>query len=280
MLSSLVTVRKVLEQDRQSLANLIQYEMHVHRHLDWRPPLDWIGTQPYLVGEISGDIHSVLVCPPDPPEAAWIRLFAASGALNTNQAWHALWQVAQAALAALCQPQVAAIPTETWFSKILTESGFEPTDNIISLLWQADQPLPAPRPTHIRPMTSDDLPAVFELDVAAFESLWRNSFASLRAAYHQSALATLIEEEGQLVGYQISTAGPLGGHLARLAVRPGNRTCGIGYALVHDLLDYFSRRGVEHITVNTQEDNLASLKLYQKAGFRPSGEVLPVYQRN
>jgi ribosomal protein S18 acetylase RimI-like enzyme len=269
-----------MEQDRQALANLIHYELHVHRHLDWRPPLDWIGAQPYLVGEIQGDIRSALVCPPDPPEVAWIRLFAASGDVNVNRAWQALWPVAEVALAELHQPQVAAIPIEPWFRHVLANSGFEHTHNIVSLHWEAGYPLPPARPTPIRLMKSDDLPAVCALDVAAFAPLWQNSFSSLESAYCQAALATVVEEEGQLVGYQISTAGPLGGHLARLAVDPNRHTQGIGYALVRHLLEHFMQQDTPRVTVNTQEDNLASLKLYQKAGFRLAGDVLPVYQQN
>jgi ribosomal protein S18 acetylase RimI-like enzyme len=232
------------------------------------------------VGEIKGDVCSVLVCPPDPPEVAWIRLFAAAGDLSVNRAWQALWPAAQATLVELHQPQVAAIPSEDWFRLVLEKSGFEHTHNIVSLRWEAEHPLPPARITHIRAMKSTDLPDISELDAAAFAPLWRNSHNSLEAAYYQAALATVVEDDGQLVGYQISTVGPLGGHLARLAVHPNWRTKGIGYALVCDLLAYFAQHGPQRVTVNTQEDNLTSLKLYHKAGFRLTGEVLPVYQRN
>ena len=71
---------------------------------------------------------------------------------------------------------------------------------------------------------------------------------------------------------------PLGGHLARLAVRPDAQRKGIGTALVRDMLWQFERRGAERVTVNTQEDNQASLTLYQKAGFELTGESYPVFQ--
>ena len=41
-------VRTARPDDRQALANLIHFEVYVHRHLDWRHPLDWLGCQPYL----------------------------------------------------------------------------------------------------------------------------------------------------------------------------------------------------------------------------------------
>jgi ribosomal protein S18 acetylase RimI-like enzyme len=48
--------------------------------------------------------------------------------------------------------------------------------------------------------------------------------------------------------------------------------------LLRDLLVQFKRRGALRITVNTQEDNLASIALYERAGFTKTGESFPVYQ--
>jgi hypothetical protein len=44
-----ITIRQATEDDRQKLAMLVHFEVYVHRHLDWRPPLDWLGSQPYLL---------------------------------------------------------------------------------------------------------------------------------------------------------------------------------------------------------------------------------------
>ena len=127
-------------------------------------------------------------------------------------------------------------------------------------------------------MTFDDLPMVEKIDAAAFGEIWRNSYDSVELSFRQSALATVAEEEAGINGYQISTASPMGGHLARLAVLPENQSRGIGYALVRDTLDQFERRGALRVTVNTQEENLVSLSLYAKLGFRLTGEKYPVYQ--
>jgi ribosomal protein S18 acetylase RimI-like enzyme len=70
----------------------------------------------------------------------------------------------------------------------------------------------------------------------------------------------------------------MGGHLARLAVRPEYQGNGIGEALVRDMLSQFYRRGAQTVSVNTQKDNRASISLYQKAGFRLTGEEYPLYQ--
>jgi ribosomal protein S18 acetylase RimI-like enzyme len=70
----------------------------------------------------------------------------------------------------------------------------------------------------------------------------------------------------------------MGGHLARLAVLPDFQCRGIGYCLLYDLLSQFYRRGARSVTVNTQNDNLASIAVYEKIGFRATGETYPIYQ--
>ena len=58
------------------MSNLIHFGAYVHRHLDWRSPLDWIGTPPYEGLEINNRLISILACAPDIPGVSWIRAFA------------------------------------------------------------------------------------------------------------------------------------------------------------------------------------------------------------
>jgi ribosomal-protein-alanine N-acetyltransferase len=132
--------------------------------------------------------------------------------------------------------------------------------------------------TNIRPMKLNDLPVIEKVDQEAFDALWQNSPSSLEIAFRQAAIATVVEHDQQVVGYQISTATQLGGHLARLAILPGFQGKGYGTLLLNHLLIHFERRGALQVTVNTQEDNYASLSLYRRAGFNPTGESFPVYQ--
>jgi ribosomal protein S18 acetylase RimI-like enzyme len=68
-----------------------------------------------------------------------------------------------------------------------------------------------------------------------------------------------------------------GGHLARLAVLPAARSQGVGRMLVTSMLHHFWRRGVFGVTVNTQESNIASQRLYTRLGFERTGFDLPVW---
>lgn len=269
------------DKDRQKLANLVHFGGYIHRHLDWRPPLDWIGRQPYLVASRDGELLAALACPPDPPAIAWVRLFAVSSGHSPDDLWKELWSAASTQLAEIASPiRTVAIPLQSWFGRLLASSGFQTSHSVVVLTWEQKrlQEIRKDPSVLIRPMLLDDIPTVEKIDSAAFGGVWQNSRSSLEIAFRQSAVATVVELGGETVGYQISTATQMGGHLARLAVLPSHQNRGIGYALVHDMLSQFLRRGARSVTVNTQHDNLESLSLYKKIGFQLSGEEYPVYE--
>jgi [ribosomal protein S18]-alanine N-acetyltransferase len=275
-----VTVRSAVPGDRQKLASLIHFEVYVHRHLDWRGPLDWIAFPPYLVYEQRNDILAALACPPDPPMVAWIRLFAVVQTISVERAWEALWYEALEELRQLNEPQwVAALALWPWFAELLQDQNFIEDTRVVMLQWEGGSNLPEANPTDliIRPMNYDDIGEVHRVDEAAFAPIWQNSRPSLELAYRQALIATVAETQGRMVGYQISTPTPVGGHLARLAVLPDFQGLGIGYCLVRNLLSQFRQRGARKVTVNTQKNNPASLSLYKRMGFRLTGEEYPVY---
>jgi ribosomal-protein-alanine N-acetyltransferase len=275
-----VRVRPALLTDQHQIANLIHFSPTLHRHLDWRYPLDWIGSPPFFVLEQQGQIISALACPPDPPSSAWVRLFVNSGKLPLDESWRMLWDAARLDLAHKQGFTVAAIVLQDWYHSLLINSGFISRQSIVMLERDGLAPVDGTLPDgfSIRVMLQYDLPAVAEVDAAAFEPLWQNSLPSLEKAYPQAVLATVAEAGGRVLGYQLSTRNPLGAHLARLAVRPELQGRGVGRALVVDLIQQSERRSIYHLTVNTQSDNSASLALYRKTGFRETGERYPVYE--
>jgi [ribosomal protein S18]-alanine N-acetyltransferase len=272
-------LRRAVHNDQNHIANLIYFEPHVHRHLDWRSPLDWLGAPEYWVLEQGNTISAVLACPPDPPGVAWIRLFGHDQNITGEQAWQTLWQYAREQGVGQEGSLAVAITMQRWFGEILENNGFSLSQKIVVLDYIPAQP---PRPSKnvfipIRPMTEKDLPKVAALDAASFLPIWQNSLCSLEMAYTQAGLATVMEDDGQLVGYQISTISPFGIHLARLAVRPSHQGRGLGMALVQDLIRHAYQQMLGRITVNTQDDNTPSLSLYNKLGFKLTGEQYPVY---
>ena len=276
-------IRPALPSDKGRIANLMHFEVRVHRNLDWKSPLDWIGSYPFLVLEKNHRIYAALACPPDPPDVAWIRLFAVHGAMSEIEAWRNLWSEAYLELVSMESVRTAVVlPMHGWFRNLLETEGFQNTHNVVMLNWDGSS---VPPPRHkvdysIRPLNFDDLIAVERVDREAFLPLWRNSLDSLTVAFRQASFAMVAEYEGEIIGYQISTATSMGGHLARLAVLPAYQRRGVGYLLLQDVLARFKDRGTSKVTVNTQGENEASLNLYNSAGFQLTGEVFPVYEFN
>lgn len=273
-------VRPAVPADQQKIADLVFLESHVHRHLDWRAPLEWLGHSPFWVLEEGRRLVASLACPPDPASIAWIRLFAFASPLSGPAAWSPLWKAARRELIEHGGATAAAIVTQPWFEPILVEQGFELFEHVVLLEWNDSIPPRVSQPSSIaiRAMRADDLPQVVEVDASAFEPLWHNSLDALNKALSQAVYASVAEDASGVVGYQLSTGSPLGAHLARLAVQPEAQGRGLASALVSDLIRNIRSGGAWRVTVNTQASNVASLALYHKLGFHRTGEGYPVYK--
>jgi len=270
-------VRPASLDDHQRISNLIFFETRLHRHLDWRSPLDWLGAPFYWTLDDGRQIVAALACPEEMEGVAWVRLFVHAGGWSAENAWTALWQTAKDEIARAGGSRVAVIAMQTWFQQALINSGFESRQSIVMLEWQYQPWGGSEADVSIRMMTEADLPEVERVDAESFNLLWRNSLETLRRAFTQSLIPTVAENENGIVGYQLSTGGGLRAHLARLAVRPSAQGRGVGRALLSDLFAKLVNNGVYKLSVNTQHDNFVSLRLYQKTGFIRTGEQYPVY---
>ncbi len=276
-------VRPAESDDRRRLAALMHLEPYVHQHPGWYAPLDKVGAPGFVVlQEGDGALDAALAVLPETRHVAWVRLFASVAALTPRHAWEALWSEAVAPLRARGVQWVAAMPFADWFQRLVQDVGFQHMEDVEVLVWER-QPLPPLQPPEglrLRPMTAEDLPAVAAIDAAAFGAFWQMSAEAFRTALARSVWATVVEapENGDVLGFQISTPSPLGGHLARLAVHPQAQRQGVGRWLVHDTLAFFQRNHAERVTLNTQGNNEKALALYRRMGFRSTREVYPVYR--
>lgn len=275
----LLEVRKAEIGDREILSNLIAFESHVHKHLDWKAPLEWLGQQPFLVLLEGQRITGALACAVDPVPIAWLRLFVFPSHLSGSATWELLWSEAMRQLRSMGGAMAAAIATQRWLDPILLENGFKLVNHIVLMEMDIGSAHASPAHTNprIRRMQAEDLPRVVEVDAAAFEPLWRNSLPALTNAFGQASYATVAENGSSLLGYQLSTGGAFGTHLARLAVLPAAQGQGLGADLVNDLIHHIPTHRERRLTVNTQSDNAASHALYERLGFRRTGERFPVF---
>lgn len=311
------SIRQTTGSDRAAVDGLLANATHTHLHLDWLDPAQLTDREPFLLAFDDGRPVACLAAPPDTPGVAWLRAFAGASDRPAAASWDLLWPAAAEALAELEVVQVAAMALDRWLADLLTESGFSQENSVVFLELElgheqaaaigdfpargrpqarrspqaegaaggpsaprragsgrldTDERLPTPRP-----IRGQDLAGVLALDAAAFAPMWRLSARSMQAALAQASSATLLEWEGAVVGYQITTSSPFSVHLARLAVGPEWQRQGLGGRLVADSIRTAAAQPLGRLSVNTQADNAASLALYARLGFKRTGQQFPVY---
>ncbi len=264
--------------DTGDVAAFIENALLLHRNLDWRSTIQWIDRSPFLLKKENNKIVGLLSCAPDPEGIAWIHCFAANDLNRYREIWQEMLNVAKST-PTLQKCMLCSVGLIPWFNELLELSGFSVLQQIVVLYWNGKIPSPASLSSEIiiRPMESEDLEQVIQVDHTAFAPIWQISEESFKQVYLQAEHASVAEIDGKIIGYELSTANHFSAHLTRLAVLPAYTKSHIGYSLAREMLVYFHKRGIRQISVNTHCDNLASLSLYKKSGFELSEENYPVY---
>ncbi|HEY60509.1 MAG TPA: GNAT family N-acetyltransferase [Anaerolineae bacterium] len=270
--------RAANKSDYSQLAVFLNSRIKIHRHLDWRATLDWLGYQPFWILEQNSHIQALLAFPPDIPDVYWVRLFAVSCAYSAEKTWDKLFPKALKSQPFKPESTIVILAYLDWLKEILLTRGWQERQRVILLKWSGSFPetLKNPKGIIIRPMLYSDLQQVARIDHVSFESIWRHSTNAIMRAFGQSSYSTVAEHEEKVIAYQISHSEILRAHLARLAIVPDFRNKGIGTALVQDMLSHFHKLWIGEITVNTQLNNYASIRLYKKLGFTITKESYPI----
>ena len=127
----------------------------------------------------------------------------------------------------------------------------------------------------VRRATPRDREGVLVVDTLAFDAFWRlddhGLDEALAATPHTRFRA--FDDGDAVIGYAITGRSGRRGFVQRLAVRPDRQGAGVGAALLVDGLRWLRRWRVERTVVNTQLENAAALRLYERVGFRrePTG---------
>jgi ribosomal-protein-alanine N-acetyltransferase len=123
------------------------------------------------------------------------------------------------------------------------------------------------RETIIRKMLVKDLKEVYELEVRLFPNPWPLSFfeADLRVP---GTVAFVVENQGELIGYSMSTVGKEGFHITNIAIAQEHQKMGIGSRLMHMLENIALERGCSRAYLEVRITNKAAIKMYEKLGYR------------
>jgi ribosomal-protein-alanine N-acetyltransferase len=203
---------------------------------------------------------------------------------------------AEASLAAMLEPaasrlrqegitHLAVYGTTLWLAPLLLKIGFLRYEWIVSL---ERHPRPLAEPpaaaAAIRPVQPGDLGALVALDAAIFQPPFQLASGELIELMVTSGHFVVAEAAGQtaprpLLGYACADVLVDTGLIIRLAVHPHAQRQGIGRALLSQALSYCQANGAQRVTINTQESNTASLRLYEQIGFRRIGRRVPLLVR-
>ncbi len=271
-------IRQANDRDAGTIVKLVSDAAFIHRHLDWTPLLDWINFSPFLLFENDDVLTGLLACPQDPVDITWIKCFACDQHSNAVTVFKPMLdKIINENL--INTDFLFALGLQDWFIKLLEANHFVEFQKVVVLSHEIKlNPLLPPVTALVRPMDLGDVEEIALLDRKSFESLWVISPQALKLAYLQSAHASVVEFDGKLIGYELSTASGSSAHLARIAVHPDHQHENIASNLVHNMISYFHRNNIFSITVNTQQENRSSQALYRKMGFNLTGEQYPIYQ--
>jgi ribosomal-protein-alanine N-acetyltransferase len=272
-------IRSATKGDTNNITQLLERAQWLHQHLDWLDADAFIDKKPFLLALYQNELVACIACPLSLHDVAWIRIFAVTLNHDPRLLWEQLWPHAIKELQSVGCKFAAALVISPWIEPFLLQSGFNETNAVIFLEWlTTSPPSMSSFPGELRGVSPADIGALIELDQKAFHGIWSNTRDELLEAYQTASISSVLEYEGELIGYQISTASAWGAHLARLAVHPSWQGKGIGNAIVTDLMQQVRKRGYHRLTVNTQEDNLRSLSLYRRLGFMATGDRYSVLE--
>jgi ribosomal-protein-alanine N-acetyltransferase len=265
---------------RRDLMNLLQTDEYLHIHLDWSSVDEWLSdpNTPIFLAFQGQTLLGAMAGSPPLDGSAWLRLIAVSHHADMDSVLASLWSVLKADLLTKGIHEAAVLALRPWIVPHIGRLGFTFRDSIVTLRREGTQVPPSIRSdVKVRNAEWREAAIVASVDHAAFSSIWQLSNFSLQQAARSSSSFTVAELDSRVVGYQISTLYRDGAHLARLATLPDIQGTGVGGVLLTELIQYFIRRGVYSVSVNTQQTNDKSLRLYQRFGFDFTGLNMDVW---
>ena len=123
------------------------------------------------------------------------------------------------------------------------------------------------------------MPAVHAIEQEVFADPW--STQDFRDCVTSDALFLVVEAGAtrEIAGYVVALDAADEGEILNLAVAPGGRRHGLGRALVQNILEALTARGVRQVYLEVRESNAPARALYAAHGFKEAGRRKQYYRR-
>jgi GNAT superfamily N-acetyltransferase len=165
-----------------------------------------------------------------------------------------------------------------WLTEVLEASGFERRETVITygrhvaapiaIVGNAEVRLEGARPEMVH--------AIAAIDRRVFGPVWHKPANDLNEVLAGDLPFVVALHINTIVGYQWYAHADGHAHLNRLAVSPDWQGCGVGARLLTEALASMAGAGVSWVTLNTQQSNARSRRLYERFGFEPVGHPAPL----
>jgi GNAT superfamily N-acetyltransferase len=271
-------IRPTRNDDWLAIERLLSHTDRQYLALEWWTVQEWLGSPTFL---LATDLHArcvglILSVVGDGP-VAWLR---AIGVDSGHHLAPLLVASAQAVLQQGCTG-LAFLGNEGWILSKLRQADFHQVNQVVTLRHRGQWPMHhGPPNLQVRAATPADIDTILDVDHTAFTPMWWYSRDALQRALNLAYCCDVAYLEGDCVGYQLSTLRNGRGHIVRLAIHPRWQRRGIGGRLLGGAMTALDSAGAQSVTVNTQEDNPASLQLYRRFSFEPVGVPWAVWFRS
>lgn len=270
-------VRPINEADSRSILRLVDSARRVHLRL---PPANLpakIKTAPGFLAEDQVGLRGFMMIEAQQPQTALILAAALRDTWGVSPYLDLLLPQIEQKARTQNLTTLAHVSYDDWLIDGLKERGFSTREWVVNFERHGSWPQAMVTiPAIIRIAHLTDLPAILALDRLAFAQFWRKPPANFSEALARAVSFMVAELDGQIVGYEWCEIYRQHAHLARLAVHPDYQGRGIGAQLLYQAIIDTLARGVNLITLNTQENNHRSHALYRRFGFMQTGQRMPV----
>lgn len=282
MTSTAIEISEYQRKHREDIISLLFYSQRTHTHLDWYKASQWL-TMPDNLIEVAYEGNTLvgfwgLSAPLN--HSSWVRIGAIAQQYSSAKILAMLWEALLPRLSPAKIETVSILAVNSWLNHYLGRLGFEYLEDVVTLARNGtyNQDSDTSSDITIRRAYLDDIGGILRVDHAAFAPPWQLTATDVRYAQRQASSCTVAEYGDEIIAYELSTRYHTSGHLARLGVHPKMQGKHVGAILLDDLLTRFTERGVQTMTVNTQDSNSISQHLYQRFGFYRNGFDFPIWQ--